>query len=88
MAQDLARDQGQAGRDWLTFVTEVDELSQKRSTEQKRAWRKAKKRLIERQSALDVGQIEVAVGQMSSAGVEQDYTELLIDFLGKQGAEK
>ena len=88
MAQDLARDQGQAGRDWLTFVTEVDELSQKRSTEQKQASRKAKKRLIERQSALDVGQIEVAVGQMSSAGVEQDYTELLIDFLGKQGAEK
>ncbi len=83
MAQDLARDRGQASQDWLTFVTEVDELGQKRSAEQKQARRKAKNQPAESQSLSDVEQIETAVGQMSTAKVEQDYTDLLIDFLGQ-----
>jgi putative transposase len=81
MAQSLARDRGQASRDWLAFVTELDELGQKRTAEKRQARRKAKSRAVERQSPPGVGQLEKGIGQVSTAQADRDYTDLLLDFV-------
>jgi len=83
MAQALARDRGQASLDWLTFVTDIDELGQTRSAEKKRIRRKAKTQATERQSSPDVEQLEADVWQIPGIAVDHDYTDLLVDFLGQ-----
>lgn len=80
MAQDLARDRGQASRDWLAFVTELNELGQKRTAEKERAKRKAKTPAVKQSSPPEVSRGE-AVGEFTTAAVEPDYTDLLLNFV-------
>lgn len=75
MAQDLARDRGQASQDWLAFVTEIHELGEQRLAEKKRAGRK---RAIQ--------PVLTETGAQGPA-TEQDYTDLLINFIGESASE-
>lgn len=82
LAQDLARDKGQASRDWLAFVTEVDELGQQRAAEKKRArGRKTPLRMAKPSARPEAGPVAAAVEAMTAAEVEQDYTDLLRNFV-------
>jgi hypothetical protein len=72
MARALARDRGQAGQDWLEFVTEVDELGQQRLAEKRRA-----KRQVQAQPSSAPVEPELP---MASPSPELDYTALLLNF--------
>ena len=71
MAKDLAHSQGQSGQDWLTLVTELNDLEQQRLAEKKRAARQTKTR----SASLPTEQ----------ANIEQDYTELVLGFVQPGG---
>lgn len=78
MAQALARKRGQASQNWLTMVTELDELSQLRTAERKKAQRQAKPRPSKVQM--------VSEAPLTTGGDEPDYTELLINFVSEPAA--
>ncbi len=70
MAKELARSQGQASQDWLTLVTDLNELEQQRLAEKKRAACQTKALSAPMTEKLDI---------------EQDYTELVLGFVGQGG---
>jgi hypothetical protein len=80
MARALARERGQASQNWLTLVTELDELSQVRTAERKEAQRQAKSRPGKSGSS----KVQtVSEPHLTTDGDEPDYTELLINFVSE-----
>jgi hypothetical protein len=77
MAQALARDRGRASQDWLALITELDELSQRRTQERKQAQRQSKRK------AEPAPQAQVAFEQRTGVDQEPDYTDLLVNFVSE-----
>lgn len=79
MAQALARDRGEAGQDWLEFVTELNELEQQRVAEKRKASRQAK-------AQPTPTPIELS-WSVAPSPTEVDYTDLLLNFVGEPTVE-
>lgn len=85
MFKDLARNRGQAERDWKAYVDEHQALGQQRLQEKKAARRReaAQSRwLPARTPPADVWAIEQAVQTVSPEQVGQSLTDLLVGFAG------
>ena len=83
MAQALARGRGQGGQNWLTFVTEISQLEQQRAAEKRRVHRQNKRATPTQQTQPEGAQVGLDVEQLSTVNGEQDYTNLLIDFVSE-----
>ncbi len=80
LSKDLARDDGQATRDWLEYLNRIRDLNEKRSLEKKAAKRKANQpQSKSRPRAADVQAVNEAVQQMTTAD-DQEYGKRLARF--------
>lgn len=78
IARILARNDGRSSRDWLAYLHDIEELTQRRLAEKK----KAKRRQSVPESTVDIQAADAAFKQYGLNGQQATYTELLASFVG------
>ncbi len=88
IARILARRDGQSCRDWLSYLYNIDEMTQRRLTEKKRARRSQANQTATAKQKVNFQTIETVLEQSYLNGSQQNYTELLTDFVGNSNEKK
>lgn len=79
LAQKIARNAGQSSRNWLSYIRDIDELSQLRHRERQTARRQSSRNGITQSASSQ--RTEDALNGLSAAQLDQSYTALLSGFL-------
>jgi putative transposase len=82
IARILARRDGQSCRDWLSYLYNIDEMTQRRLTEKKQARPSQTGQTTKAKQQDNLQTIEMVLEQSYLNGTQQNYTELLTDFVG------
>ncbi len=86
IAKDLARGEGRAAGDWLTYLDEIDDLRKQRVAEKKTAQRLSKESGPSRVALANLQAMDKALQDLSTAPTGSDPTQLLTSFVGKRSA--
>ncbi len=83
IAKDLARGEGRAAGDWLTYLDEIDDLRKQRVAEKKTAHHPPKESGPGRVAPANLHAMDKAVQDLSAVPTGSDPTRLLTSFVGK-----
>ncbi len=88
LARILARRDGQSCRDWLAYLYNIDDLTQQRLAEKKRVRRSLTRQTATAKPKVNLQVIETALEQSYPNGNQQNYTELLTNFVSNASEQE